>query len=94
MNKHLIKLLSRNLTSKANTTPVMNIFDRNLKKLQRNQAALDPHNADYDYIKSEVGYRVADRVFDIKRSFNNVLDLGCQKGYVSKHLTQVFKPEN
>ena len=89
MNKQIIKLITRNLASKSNLPPSMNIFDRNLKKWQRNQCVLDPQAADYDYIKSEVGYRIVDRIYDIKRTFNTMLDLGCQKGYVSKHLTKV-----
>ena len=64
------------------------IFDRNVKRMQRDRAANEPNHKDYEYVKSEVGYRVADRIFDIKRSFNNILDLGCQRGYVSKHLTK------
>ena len=87
LNKLALKCLSRNLSSK--TINSLDIFDRKVKKIQRNRIALDPNNADYDYIKSEVGYRVADRIFDIKRSFNTILDLGCQKGYVSKHLSTV-----
>ncbi|CAF0721073.1 unnamed protein product [Brachionus calyciflorus] len=66
----------------------LNIFDRETKKLQRNRTAYDPNYKDYEYIKSEVGYRVADRVFDIKRNFNSIIDLGCQRGYVSKNLTK------
>ena len=31
---------------------------------------------------------MADRVFDVKRSFNKILDLGSSRGYVSKHLTK------
>jgi hypothetical protein len=67
----------------------LNIFDRNTKRIQRNSIVSDTNFKDYEYIKSEVGYRVADRIFDIKRSFNTVVDLGCQRGYVSKHLEKV-----
>ena len=95
------KLLSRNIKnfqyvslnflSKSTSPPPnssLNVFDRETKRLQRIRTANDPNYKDYEYIKSEVGYRVADRVFDIKRTFNAVLDLGCQRGYVSKHLTK------
>lgn len=30
----------------------------------------------YDYIKEEVGFRLSDRVFDIKKEFKNALDFG------------------
>lgn len=69
--------------------PNLNIFDRWTKKTQRNRTAYYPDYKNYEYIKSEVGYRVADRIFDIKREFNSILDLGCQRGYVSKNLTKV-----
>ncbi|XP_017877240.1 arginine-hydroxylase NDUFAF5, mitochondrial [Ceratina calcarata] len=65
---------------------VMYIFDRNAKMLQRERAAQAADVKLYDYIKDEVGYRLADRVFDIKRDFKKVLDLGCGRGHVSKHI--------
>ncbi|XP_037084688.1 arginine-hydroxylase NDUFAF5, mitochondrial-like [Pollicipes pollicipes] len=61
------------------------IFDRKVKELQRNYAGKQPDSSVYDYVKEEVGWRVADRVFDIKRQFDTILDLGCGKGYVFKH---------
>lgn len=77
------------LYTPAKYTTSLNIFDRKTKCSQKNLTASDPNYRDYEYIKEEVGYRVADRVFDIKRTFDNILDLGCQRGYVSKHLTKV-----
>jgi hypothetical protein len=74
---------------KADFPSNLNVFDRNTKKIQRNSLANDPNFKDYEYIKSEIGFRLADRIFDIKRNFNSMLDLGCQRGYVSKHLTKV-----
>jgi NADH dehydrogenase [ubiquinone] 1 alpha subcomplex assembly factor 5 len=87
LNKLASKCLIGNYSTK--TINSLNIFDRKVKKIQRNRIASDPSNTDYDYLKSEVGYRVVDRIFDIKRSFNTILDLGCQKGYVSRHLSKV-----
>lgn len=69
--------------------PNLNIFDRETKKIQRNRTSYYPEYTNYEYIKSEVGFRVADRIFDIKRELNSILDLGCQRGYVSKNLTKV-----
>ena len=83
-----IAVFSRKFAAKQ--PPSYFVFDRETKKLQRNRTA---HNSDYkvyDYLKEEVGYRVADRIFDVKRSFDQVLDLGCQRGFVSKHLTKVL----
>nr|CAG4651986.1 EOG090X09JT [Triops cancriformis] len=65
----------------------MNVFDRQTKLRQKTVSA---NNADvevYDYLKEEVGFRVADRIFDIKRHFPKILDLGCGRGYVSRHIS-------
>lgn len=40
----------------------------------------------YDYLKEEVGFRLADRVFDIKREIKQAADIGCNRGYISKHI--------
>ncbi|KAG5306560.1 NDUF5 hydroxylase, partial [Acromyrmex insinuator] len=64
----------------------MNVFDRNAKLLQRERAAKNANVQLYDYIKDEVGDRLADRIFDIKRKFGKVLDLGCGRGHVSKRI--------
>lgn len=64
----------------------MNVFDRKAKLLQRQRAAISPDVKLYDYIKDEVGYRLADRIFDIKREFKTALDLGCGRGHVAKNV--------
>lgn len=64
----------------------MNVFDRNAKLLQRERAAKNTDVQLYDYIKDEVGERLADRIFDIKRKFSRALDLGCGRGHVSKRI--------
>ncbi|ALC41936.1 CG8067 [Drosophila busckii] len=64
----------------------MNIFDRNAKRLQKERAALSADVALFDYLKEEVGYRLADRVFDIKREFKSAADIGCNRGYISRHI--------
>ncbi len=96
LNKFLLLLRQTSFEKSIKNTSVfystqssIYIFDRNVKRQQRDRAVNDPDYKQYEYVKSEVGYRVADRIFDIKRSFNNILDLGCQRGYVSKHLTKV-----
>ncbi|XP_017759748.1 PREDICTED: NADH dehydrogenase [ubiquinone] 1 alpha subcomplex assembly factor 5 [Eufriesea mexicana] len=68
------------------TSNVMYIFDRHTKLLQKERAAQAADVKLYDYIKDEVGYRLADRILDIKRNFKKALDLGCGRGYVSKHI--------
>lgn len=40
----------------------------------------------FDYVKDEVGFRLADRLFDIKREFQVAADIGCNRGFVSRHI--------
>lgn len=65
---------------------VMNIFDRNAKRIQKERAALDPEVAVFDYLKEEVGFRLSERILDIKRKFGKVVELGCGRGHLSKHV--------
>ncbi|XP_075988666.1 arginine-hydroxylase NDUFAF5, mitochondrial [Anticarsia gemmatalis] len=89
--KYLRNNLFRNYASNAKQKTAssvyrtMNIFDRKSKALQRERSAQrdDYHLA--EYIKEEVGWRTADRVFDIKRTFKNAVELGACRGYVSRH---------
>lgn len=37
-------------------------------------------------MKEEIGFRLADRVFDIKREFKAAADIGCSRGYLSRHI--------
>ena len=46
-----------------------------------------PDVSDYDYLKEEIGFRVADRVLDIKRQLDACVDLGSGRGFVTRHLT-------
>ncbi|XP_075214802.1 arginine-hydroxylase NDUFAF5, mitochondrial isoform X2 [Lycorma delicatula] len=82
-NKYLVLRYS---TLGLSQDSVMNVFDRKAKLLQRERAALQPDVHVYDYLKDEIGYRLSDRIFDIKRKFNCVVDLGCSRGYVSKNV--------
>ncbi|NXM70821.1 NDUF5 hydroxylase, partial [Serilophus lunatus] len=63
-------------------------FDRRLKRKQKNWAALQPEPAKCDYLREEVGGRMADRVFDITRTFPLALDVGSGRGYIAQHLTK------
>lgn len=66
----------------------LNIFDRDLKRKQKNWAARQPEPLKFDYLKEEVGIRIADRVYDIARDFPLVLDVGCGRGYIAQHLNK------
>merc|ERR1712142_848824 len=67
----------------------MNVFDRKAKALHRDRSVIirDDHQV-FDYLKEEVGYRVYDRVLDIKRHFETVVDLSAGKGYVGRNFTK------
>lgn len=71
-----------------NNQIIVDVFDRKTKQDQKNISALYDTYKDCEYLKEETGYRVADRIFDIKRSFNHILDLGSSRGYVTRHLTK------
>nr|XP_031827070.1 arginine-hydroxylase NDUFAF5, mitochondrial isoform X1 [Nomia melanderi] len=86
-NNQIRRIVSSSLNFALPSDSVMYVFDRNAKLLQRERAASASDVKLYDYIKDEVGYRLSDRVFDIKRKFNKALDLGCGRGHVSKHLS-------
>ncbi|KAM4771958.1 arginine-hydroxylase NDUFAF5, mitochondrial [Rhinophrynus dorsalis] len=80
--------LSRKGASTFGTENVFNVFDRQMKRKQKNWAASQPDAQQYDYLKEEVGERIADRVFDVARTFPFALDLGCGRGYIFQHLTK------
>uniref|UniRef100_A0A8C8SLG8 Arginine-hydroxylase NDUFAF5, mitochondrial n=1 Tax=Pelusios castaneus TaxID=367368 RepID=A0A8C8SLG8_9SAUR len=63
-------------------------FDRQLKRKQKNWAALQPESAKYGYLREEVGSSLAERLFDITKTFPLALDVGCGSGYIAQHLTK------
>jgi len=65
----------------------MNVFDKNAKLMHRAHAAKAANVADFDYLKEEIGYRLSDRVLDIKRQVDVAVDIGCGRGYVTRHIT-------
>lgn len=78
--------VSRHYTLPADVT--MNVFDRKAKRLQKDRSAMMDDWKIYDYIKDEIGWRVADRIHDIKRKFDLAVELGCGRGYIGRHVTQ------
>ncbi|XP_069118954.1 arginine-hydroxylase NDUFAF5, mitochondrial-like [Argopecten irradians] len=65
---------------------IMTVFDRKAKRIQKDRTTILPDYEVYDYMKEEVGYRLFDRMCDVKRKFKLGIDLGCGRGYVSRHL--------
>ncbi|XP_078261786.1 arginine-hydroxylase NDUFAF5, mitochondrial isoform X1 [Rhinoraja longicauda] len=66
-----------------------NVFDRGMKRRQKKWAAAAAGDGGQcDYLREEVGSRIADRVLDIVRTFPVALDIGCGKGYIAGNLTK------
>uniref|UniRef100_M4BMZ7 Methyltransferase type 11 domain-containing protein n=1 Tax=Hyaloperonospora arabidopsidis (strain Emoy2) TaxID=559515 RepID=M4BMZ7_HYAAE len=63
------------------------IFNRAVKRQQRNNIALLENSDEYEYLKDEVARRLLDRLEDIERDFPLALDLGCGSGHLYKHLS-------
>ncbi|KAM3931356.1 arginine-hydroxylase NDUFAF5, mitochondrial [Leptodactylus fuscus] len=72
----------------SRTESLFNVFDRSMKRRQKNWAASQANVQQYDYLREEIGDRVADRVFDVARTFPFALDIGCGRGHVARHLTK------
>ncbi|CAF0995120.1 unnamed protein product [Didymodactylos carnosus] len=67
---------------------ILNVFDRKTKLIQRNRTCLDPDRSLYSYVHERVAQSVVDRIFDIKRTFECALDLGCGRGLTTRELTK------
>ncbi|XP_072240153.1 arginine-hydroxylase NDUFAF5, mitochondrial [Leuresthes tenuis] len=72
----------------ASSRGTMNVFNRDMKKRQKNWAASLQDAHQYDYLRDEVGSRVADRVYDITRTFPLALDIGGGKSHIAEHLSK------
>ncbi|RXN00994.1 NADH dehydrogenase [ubiquinone] 1 alpha subcomplex assembly factor 5 [Acipenser ruthenus] len=59
-----------------------------MKRKQKNWAAALQDAEQYDYLRTEVGSRIADRVFDVARTFPLALDIGCGRSHIAKHLNK------
>ncbi|KAI9313277.1 S-adenosyl-L-methionine-dependent methyltransferase [Dichotomocladium elegans] len=76
-------------TPSASNTPVFQVFNREAKRMQKDRAAKDVESSrTVDYLKDEVAARVADRLQDIKRDFDTVVDLGSGCGHIVKHVNK------
>ena len=63
-------------------TSGMVVFDRDLKRTQRDRAAAFGEASSFEYLHTEVATRVIDRLDDISRNFEGALDLGCGSGHM------------
>uniref|UniRef100_A0A8C9RP43 Arginine-hydroxylase NDUFAF5, mitochondrial n=2 Tax=Scleropages formosus TaxID=113540 RepID=A0A8C9RP43_SCLFO len=68
----------------------MNVFDRSMKRRQKGWAAALRDRQQFEYLRDEVGSRVADRVYDVSRTFPLALDVGCGRSHIAEHLNKDF----
>ncbi|KAG7453701.1 arginine-hydroxylase NDUFAF5, mitochondrial [Solea senegalensis] len=66
----------------------MKVFDRRMKRRQRSWSARQEDTELYDYLRDEVGSRLADRVHDVARTFPLALDVGGGKNHITQHLSK------
>ncbi|KAI0784858.1 S-adenosyl-L-methionine-dependent methyltransferase [Abortiporus biennis] len=74
---------------KLNSVGPYQVFDRKAKRLQKDRAVArdgGERSRTVDYVRDEVADRLIERLMDIKRRFNCVLDLGSGPGHFSKLL--------
>ncbi|GAA5914066.1 hypothetical protein JCM6882_001838 [Rhodosporidiobolus microsporus] len=71
------------------TPSAFSIFDRDLKRAQRDRAAFDPERSRLtDYVKDETAGVMVDRLLDITRRYPLILDYGSGPGFLAKHLDE------
>ncbi|KAM5305874.1 arginine-hydroxylase NDUFAF5, mitochondrial isoform 2-T2 [Glossophaga mutica] len=84
-----VRKVASGVSSPGSLSPrALNVFDRDLKRKQKNWAAQQPDPMKFDYVREEVGSRIADRVYDIARDFPLALDVGCGRGYIAQYLNK------
>ncbi|KIJ69849.1 hypothetical protein HYDPIDRAFT_178281 [Hydnomerulius pinastri MD-312] len=73
----------------APSTGAYQVFDRAVKQKQRDRAVLrdsGERSRTVDYLRDEVADRMMERLLDIKRKFDTIVDLGSGPGHFSKLL--------
>ncbi|XP_077426419.1 arginine-hydroxylase NDUFAF5, mitochondrial [Vanacampus margaritifer] len=78
----------RRRSSRSGADGTANIFDRSMKKRQKEWAGSGRDPRKYDYLREEVGSRVADRVYDVARTFPLALEIGAGRGHIAQHLSK------
>jgi NADH dehydrogenase [ubiquinone] 1 alpha subcomplex assembly factor 5 len=66
-----------------------NIFDRTLLKQKRDRVSTS--FSDYSFLINEVGDRLFDRLNDVNRGFENILNLGAREGFLSQSIASTQK---
>ncbi|EXJ86592.1 hypothetical protein A1O3_03545 [Capronia epimyces CBS 606.96] len=81
--------IRRRYAVQAPGRPTLQIFNENVKYLQKERAAANAeHSRNVDYLKDEVARRLVDRLLDIDRQFPKVLDLGANSCQIARALSK------
>ena len=72
----------RHFMRKLSSQGQADVFDRKLKRRQREQSITGEESPYYDYLRKESATRLVDRIEDIYKSFPMALELGCHRGHV------------
>ncbi|CZT45983.1 hypothetical protein WAI453_009910 [Rhynchosporium graminicola] len=79
---------SRSYAVQAPGSPTLQVFNRHTKYLQKERAAANTERSrQVDYLKDEVAMRLSERLLDINRHFDHVLDLGANSCNLARALT-------
>lgn len=76
------------------STKPYEVFDRQIKLLQRTNAAQNPASAQVEYLRDEVARKTIERLAFVKRTFPRVLDYGCGSGNLEKALCEDTEDAN
>ncbi|XP_039593821.1 arginine-hydroxylase NDUFAF5, mitochondrial isoform X2 [Polypterus senegalus] len=72
----------------ASSSASMNVFDRSMKRKQKAWASALVDADKYDYLRNEVASRIADRIFDVARTFPLALEIGCGRSHIVQNLNK------
>ena len=88
-NASLASTPSRRYAIQAGGSPIAEVFDQRTKWLQKERAASDQkHSRQVDYLRDEVARRLCERLLDINRNFDKVLDFGANACNIARVLTE------
>lgn len=81
--------LPRRYAVQAGGGPIVEVFDSRTKWKHKERAAANvEHSRKVDYLRDEVAFRLCERLLDINRPFEKVLDFGANACNIAKILTR------
>ncbi|GME53896.1 Methyltransferase type 11 [Neofusicoccum parvum] len=79
----------RSYAVQAPGAPTFEVFNRRTKLLQKERAAANVEKSrEVDYLRDETAFRLCERLLDINRRFDRVLDLGANACNIGRILTK------